>query len=46
MAFFSRSLREVDDEVDDEEDVEVMVDADDERRVGELLPVEEVVAVE
>jgi hypothetical protein len=40
MAFFSRNLREDEDEVDNEDDVEVMVDAEDEKRLGGLLGAE------
>ena len=46
MAFFSRNLRENEDEVDGEDDVEVMVEAEDERRVGEIMPVAGVEAIE
>ena len=47
MAFFRRNLRENKDEVDDDdEDVEIIVDAEDEKRMGELLRIEELEAIE
>ena len=46
MAFLSRSLREDKDEIDDDEEVDVMVDAEDERRLGELLTAEGVAVIE
>lgn len=46
IAFLSRSLREDKDEVDDDEEVDVIIDAEDERRLGELLTAEGVAVIE